>query len=580
MPASAVAARVGQASFDELGTPLRDVTFVVVDLETTGGSTATSAITEVGAVKVRGGEVLGEFQTLVDPGGPVPAFITVLTGITDAMLVGAPPLGAVIPAFLEFLGDAVVVAHNAPFDVGFLREACQRTGHAWPATTVVDTVRLARSVLGRHETPNHRLATLAAHFHARTSPAHRALDDARATVDVLHGLLERLGTVGVGSLEELVGYTGQVSPQVRAKRHLADTLPHAPGVYVFEDAQGRPLYVGTSVDLHTRVRSYFTASQPRARIRDMVTIAERVRPIVCETTVEAQVRELRLIAAYQPPFNRRSRRPHRAVWLKLTVEPFPRLSVVRTVSDDRAAGAAYVGPFPSAQSAADARDGLLDVFALRACTTRLSARGGGQACARAGMGRCGAPCVGGQSVSDYADVAGQVRDAMRYDVRPVVSAARGRLAQLVAQERFEQAAVVRDRLVAFVGAAARAQRLAGLAGCPELVAARPQSGGWELLLVRGGRFAGACPVPRGAPPGPYVEALRAADPLDAAGRDDPAHAARVEETECLLRWLEAPGVRLVDIEGAWCSPAYGAGHALRALVPASGSRVAAAGTAG
>src|SRR5664279_3363886 len=114
-----------QVSFDELGTALREVTFVVVDLETTGGSPQSSAITEIGAVKTRGGEVLGEFQTLVDPGGPIPPFIVALTGITDAMLIAAPRIEQVLPAFLEFLGDAVLVAHNAPFDVGFLKAACR-----------------------------------------------------------------------------------------------------------------------------------------------------------------------------------------------------------------------------------------------------------------------------------------------------------------------------------------------------------------------------------------------------------------------------------------------------------------------
>src|SRR6188768_341228 len=113
-----------QMSFDELGRPLRDLTFCVVDLETTGGSAeGGSMITEIGAVKVRGGEVLGEFQTLVNPGEPIPAFIAVLTGITDTMVAPAPRIGPVLPAFAEFCRGAVLVAHNAPFDVGFLRAA-------------------------------------------------------------------------------------------------------------------------------------------------------------------------------------------------------------------------------------------------------------------------------------------------------------------------------------------------------------------------------------------------------------------------------------------------------------------------
>ena len=169
-----------QGTSDELGTPLRDITFVVVDLETTGGSPASCAITEIGAVKVRGGEVLGEFQTLVNPASAIPPFIAVLTGITDSMVAGAPALSCALPAFLEFSRDAVLVAHNAPFDLGFLRAGCERLGLAWPAPDSVDTARLARRVLTRDEAPNCKLATLAQLFRATEPPCHRALADARA----------------------------------------------------------------------------------------------------------------------------------------------------------------------------------------------------------------------------------------------------------------------------------------------------------------------------------------------------------------------------------------------------------------
>ena len=190
MPAPPVAARqrYDQASFDELGTPLHEVTFVVVDLETTGGSPQSCEITEIGAVKVRGGEMLGEFQTLVNPGVPIPPFIAVLTGINNSMVAGAPRLGTALPAFLEFAGaESVLVAHNAPFDIGFLKAACAATGHEWPGNRVLDTARLARQVVTRDEAPNCKLASLARLFRARTTPNHRALSDARATVDVLHG---------------------------------------------------------------------------------------------------------------------------------------------------------------------------------------------------------------------------------------------------------------------------------------------------------------------------------------------------------------------------------------------------------
>ena len=118
----------GQRSLDDLGTPLADLTFCVLDLETTGTSPADCAITEVGAVKLRGGECLGTFQTLVDPGCAIPPRITVLTGITEASTRDAPTIDAVLPALLEFLGGAVVVGHNVRFDLAFLGAALERAG--------------------------------------------------------------------------------------------------------------------------------------------------------------------------------------------------------------------------------------------------------------------------------------------------------------------------------------------------------------------------------------------------------------------------------------------------------------------
>jgi DNA polymerase-3 subunit epsilon len=356
-------------TLEELGTPLRDTTFVVVDLETTGGSHLDCAITEIGAVKVRGGEVLGEFQTLVNPAQAIPPFIAVLTGITDGMVAGAPRLAEALPSFLEFAHGAVLVAHNAPFDLGFLKSGCAQLGLVWPGAESLDTAVLARRILTRDEAPNCKLSTLARVFRADTTPDHRALHDARATVDVLHGLIGRLGNLGVHSVEELRTFSSQVSPILRRKRGLADGLPHSPGVYLFKDVQGRVLYVGKSRDLRSRVRSYFTASETRTRMVEMIGIAERVDPIVCASDLEAQVRELRLIAEHRPRYNRRSKFPEKASWLKLTIEPFPRLSLVRRVLDDQAL---YLGPFGSSRTAELVLAAVHEAIPLRQCSKRLS----------------------------------------------------------------------------------------------------------------------------------------------------------------------------------------------------------------
>jgi DNA polymerase-3 subunit epsilon len=557
-----------QATFDDLGTRLMDVTFVVVDLESTGGSPEQCGITEIGAVKVRGGEVLGEFQTLVNPAEPIPAFISVLTGITDAMVIDAPRIEAAFPAFLEFAAGSVLVAHNAGFDVSFLKSAARRTGTPWPGFDVLDTLTLARQLVTNDESPNHKLSSLARVFASTTTPDHRALHDARATVDVLHGLIERVGNLGVHTLEELSSYTSRVSPALRRKRFLAEPLPHAPGVYVFKDRDGRVLYVGTSGDIRSRVRSYFTASEQRSRMADMVRLAHAVTPVVCQTALEAQVRELRLIDEHQPRFNRRSKNGRRVVWVKLTSERFPRLSIVKQVRDDRAH---YIGPFRSRASAQSAVDAVHEIVPLRQCRQRIT--GKEAACALAELGRCGSPCTGAQSDADYALVAADCAALFSGNARPGASRLRSRLEELAAQERFEDAARVRDRFLQLVRGAARSQRLAPLRTAREVVAARRhESGGWELVCVRYGRLAGAVVSPRGADPMVHVRNLQATAEVVPAPVAEAA-AALTEETEIVLRWLEAPGVRIVELDGSWTCPVGGAGAVRHELEPAVAAAV-------
>lgn len=204
-----------QPSIQEFARPLSESVFVVLDLETSGGSPKIgAAITEIGAVKVCGGIVIGEFQSLVNPGVPIPDYITELTGISDAMVQGSPSIENLLPMFFEFLGPAsknILVAHNASFDLGFLKAAATHHGYVWPEYKVFDTVRLARSVLSLDDVPDCKLSTLSQFFGTQTSPNHRALDDARATVEVLHGVFERFGGYGVTTVDDVEKFTKKVT---------------------------------------------------------------------------------------------------------------------------------------------------------------------------------------------------------------------------------------------------------------------------------------------------------------------------------------------------------------------------------
>ncbi len=548
-----------QPSLDDLGTPLAETVFCVVDLETTGSGPQAS-ITEFGAVKVRGGEVLGEFRTLVNPGTHIPGFIAVLTGITNQMVADAPSLAQVLPSWLEFSRGSVLVAHNARFDIGFLKRACEQFGYPWPEHTIIDTVALARQALLPGEVPNVKLHTLAGHFHADTQPNHRALSDARATVDVLHGLLERVGNLGVLTVEDLKEFEHRVSRQRRAKRTWSADLPEAPGIYTFyaqrPGQERQVLYVGKANNIRRRVRTYFTSSETRPRMDEMVRIATGVDAVICATELEAEVRELRTIAAHNPRYNRRSRRQNKVAWIKLTRERFPRLSIVSAPTDERAT---YWGPFGSRGAAQAACEVIYDAYPLRQCTMRIGQKPSGAGCALSELGKCLAPCQGSDP-DEYSALVTQVREALTSDPRPTVALIGQRIAALSAQERYEQAEILTTRLRSYLATTQRFHRLVGFSRCPQIVAARwvqppAANPGWQIHVIRYGRLAAAATAQPGTDP-----RIIAAEAVTLAETVLPSHhglpSASIEEAERIAAWLERPGVRLIDIDGEWSMPVH------------------------
>ncbi|MDH6195042.1 DNA polymerase-3 subunit epsilon [Mycobacterium frederiksbergense] len=554
---------------------LADTTFVVVDLETTGGRATAKTpddgydvITEIGAVKVRGGEVLGELATLIDPGRAIPPQIVQLTGITTAMVRDAPRIESVLPAFLEFSRGAVLVAHNAGFDIGFLRAAAQRAQLGWPRPPVLCTVRLARRVLTRDEAPSVRLSELARLFGASTTPTHRALDDARATVDVLHGLIERVGNQGIHTLADLRSYLPDTTPAQRRNRSLADRLPDRPGVYLFRGPSGEVLYVGTAVNLRRRVRQYFTGADPRARMKEMSSLATAVDHVECAHDLEAGVRELRLLAAHAPPYNRRSKFPQRGWWVALTDEAFPRLSTVRNPQHRTA-----FGPFTARSDAAQSAALLARFTGLRTCTARLGAAAAHH-CPEVEL----SPCPAAQNVGadEYATAVQRATAMINGTDHTALAATLAHIGEVAAARRYETAARLRDHAAVAIDGLWRGQRLRALADLPELVAARGDgNGGWSFAVIRYGQLAGAGTAGRGVPPMPVVDAICAAAQV-ILPTATPLGGALVEETALIARWLAAPGVRIVRTDSGYATPLGSAGRYAQWAATARSAQLAAA----
>ena len=463
-----------QRSFDDLGAPLAGVTFCVIDLETTGGSPNDDAITEVGAVKLRGGECLGTFQTLIDPGRSIPPLITVLTGITESMVAPAPQITEVLPALLEFLGDAVLVGHNLRFDTSFLDAALVRTDRPRLSNRRVDTAALARRLV-RDDVPNCKLGTLADRFRLAHQPSHRALDDALATGDLLHVLLERAAAFGVFGLDDLLGLPKMANHAQAAKLGLTADLPRRPGVYRFLDAAGRVLYVGKATDLRSRVRSYFS-SDSRRKIGGLLREFATIDIDVCAHALEAGAREVRQIQEHLPRYNRRSKTISKYRFLKLTNEAFPRFSVVRDVRDD---GATYLGPLSSQRSAHRVAEAIETVVPLRRCTKDPAKSPRSAPCAAAQLGVSTCPCSGAVSAEQYQPIAQAARRVMRGDAEAVLDHLEALMTSLAAAERFEEAADLRDRAGALAEALRRQARVRSLRVAGRLVVSF-DGGGAEL----------------------------------------------------------------------------------------------------
>jgi DNA polymerase-3 subunit epsilon len=537
-----MAVLAGQRSFDDLGSPLHEVTFCVVDLETTGGSAADCGITEIGAVRLRAGECLGTFQTLVNPGCAIPPSITILTGITESMVVPAPRIEEVLPSLMEFIGGSVLVGHNLRFDVSFLDAALSRCDQPRLANTFVDTCALARRLV-REDVPDCRLGTLASRFRLDHKPTHRALDDALATGDLLHILLERAAAYGVLGLDDLVSLPKMGGHPQAPKLRMTTQLPRAPGVYVFRDRAGRPLYVGKASNLRSRVRSYFS-SDDRRKIGPMLRETQSIDHIVCRSTLEAAVLEARLIASQLPRYNRQGTGRRRYVYVKLTTnEAYPRLAVARV---PRADGGLYIGPLSSTRAARLIIDAIESVAPLRRC--RAPVREGRPIrtapCAAAQLGTALCPCAGDVTVARYSKVVDVVRHSLLHEPALLLEPLQDRMQALARSERFEEAADVRDRTAALASALFRQRRTEQLrrSGTVEL-----DLGDGSRVELDGGRLLRAWSL------GELALDVACGPPPACTTSWVPADLA--DELVCVASWLDknARKVRLVHCDGTLAS---------------------------
>jgi len=537
---------------DTLARPLAEVEFVVVDLETTGGAPAAGGITEIGAVRVAGGRLVDSFATLVAPGRPIPPFVQCLTGITDAMVAGAPPIADALPRFLAFAGSAVLVAHNAAFDLGHLNAAHQALAGGPLDLPAVCTLRLARRLLP--ELRRRSLDSVATALGIGCLDRHRALPDARIAAEILCVFLERVREHGIEHLDALLDFQHRAADGrrfvVHVPRRRLEQVPGTPGVYHLLGADGRLLYVGKAVRLRDRLASYFTNARGHsARVLDLIRHVYDFRVVETGSELAASLLEARHIRELQPPYNRQRKHLPQVGFLKLGGrDPFPRLQVTERLRADRAT---YVGPFASRERAEHAQSVLGRLFGLRTCPGRLAPSPEVTPCLSGQVGACTAPCATRVDQDAYRR---QVEEFLAFiegeDGAPLARLAERR-DRLATEMRFEAAGDVQREITLLEGIRRRRQTVGWLLARQNFVVLLPTVDRDAMLLygVLGGRLAIEARITTVQDLGAVVELVREryAHCQDAPiGRED------VDGTTIMAAWLRDRGEHegvLIPLDG-------------------------------
>ena len=439
--------------------PLHDVEFCIIDLETTGGSHEYHSITEIGAVKYRGGIEIDRFTTLVNPGCAIPPFITVLTGITNTMVATAPPIEDTLQPLLNFIGTSVLVAHNARFDIGFINAALLMHDYEPLPNRVLDTVGLARRIVGA-EVKNCKLSTLASSFNFPHQPSHRAINDVLATGDLLHLLIERAAGFGIFDLDEFAAMSKIWSHPQASKLKLTVDLPRTPGIYLFVDNRGDVLYVGKATNIRSRVRSYFGTADTRRKVGSLLKLMHAIHYVSTPDVLTAEVLELRMISKLRPRYNFAGTRSAKYCYVRLTLgEQWPRLIITTRVT--ASATDLYLGPISTRSIAREVVDAIESVVPLRRCTVRMGrnyrAPDDAPMCSAAQLGLAHCPCSGTADPTSYALEVQRVVAAMQGNAQPIIDSLSDKMNKHSQAQRFEEAGFVLNRIEALQSVLLRTQ---------------------------------------------------------------------------------------------------------------------------
>lgn len=474
-----------------LRVPLDQGHYVVVDLETTGGRPGPSTITEIGAYRMEGPRMTESFATLVRPRGPIPPFVTRLTSITNEMVAGAPPIERVLPAFRDFLGDAVMVAHNAQFDFAFLDFEFRRIFGMGLKNPILCTLRLSRRFAPSLR--RRRLDALAEHFGLSTEGRHRGLGDARMAAELLSIFIGLAAQSGIKRVDRLIDLHSRGAAGRRIERHLPPeaiaALPMAPGVYLMRNERGDLLYVGKARRLRERVASYFNGmTGANAKTAELVSHVYAVDTRLAPSALDAALLEARLIRELKPPYNRMLKGMAPAYFVRLNLmDPFPRLALSTKLSARR--GVMQLGPFVGRGGVDRAVRALGRILGLRICAGRLAPAADFSPCMYGQMGHCAMPCNLGAGEEAYGARVRRAVEFLRGRSGPLLGELARAREQAARAMRFEEAARLHRELGSLTTLAARAERLSRVVTENNLVIVVGEGSSMLAHAVLSGRLA-------------------------------------------------------------------------------------------
>jgi DNA polymerase-3 subunit epsilon len=444
-----------------LRVPLDQADFVVVDLETAAGRPAPDSIIEIGAYRMRGRQMLDTFQSLVKPGMQIPRFVARLTSITEEMVSAAPAIEIVLPRFREFLGDAVMVAHNAQFDHSFLDFEFRRLFGIGLTNPTLCTLRMARRLLPSIR--RRRLDLLAEHFGLSTAGRHRGLGDARMAAELLSIMLEIAAQTGLNRLDRLLDHFSRGIAGRHIERHVPPeviaAISQRPGVYLMRNQKSDLLYIGKATRLRDRVGSYFNGdTHLSSKVAELVNHVWQIETRPVRSALEAALLEARLIRELKPPYNRmlKSAAPAWFIRVDLT-DPFPRLQAVQRLTARR--GVLQLGPFVGHRNIEHSLRSLSQILGLRSCSGRLEPHADYSPCIYGQIRHCAAPCNLRVGEDAYNQQAVRAISFLRGRSGPILGDLARARDQAAAAMRFEEAQRHHRSLEALVTLAERTTRL-------------------------------------------------------------------------------------------------------------------------